>query len=175
MKYFILNKDNYDIINDDNASSLFQVRRLLENNIITAALCAYQDNHIVAVYLSDDPDYSDLETELDSIYVDIKEVTPPNDLNTLVPKNIDGTTFQHQVWEGIMKIPYGEKWSYKKLAEEIGNPNAIRAVATACGKNEVSILIPCHRVVPSTGSGSGKYRWGTKLKADILRYEDDTN
>lgn len=175
MKYFILNKDNYDIINDDNASSLIQVRRLFENNILTTALCAYQDNNIVAVYLTNDPGYSDLETELDSIYDEIEEITPPANLNTMTAKNIKGTKFQHQVWEGIKKIPYGEKWSYKKLAEEIGNPNAIRAVATACGKNEVSILIPCHRVVPSTGSGSGKYRWGTKLKADILRYEDDTN
>lgn len=174
MKFFILTKDNYNLINDDNKSSLIQVRKLLENSIITTVLCAYQSNYIVALYLSDDPDYSNLVTELDSIYDDIKEVTPPNDLNTLEPINIDGTTFQHQVWEGIMKIPYGEKWSYKRLAKEIGNPKAIRAVASACGKNEVSILIPCHRVVPSTGSGNGKYRWGSKLKSDIIKHEGVT-
>jgi O-6-methylguanine DNA methyltransferase len=172
MKYFILNKDNYEIINDDLTSSLIELRRLIDNNIVTSSLCAFEADKLVALYLSDEEDPSGLVTELEDKYGDIVEIDPPANINELVPENPSGTDFQYLVWEGISRIPYGETWSYKKLAEEIGKPAAIRAVASACGKNEVSILIPCHRVVPSGKSGNGKYRWGSKIKEAILQYEN---
>lgn len=87
-----------------------------------------------------------------------------------LPLDIQGTAFQQQVWQALRAIPYGETVSYQQLAKAIGKPNAVRAVASACGANKLAIVIPCHRVVRGDGSLSG-YRWGVSRKAQILRRE----
>ncbi|KKF67202.1 6-O-methylguanine DNA methyltransferase, partial [Vibrio parahaemolyticus] len=74
---------------------------------------------------------------------------------------------QH-VWPALRAIPYGETVSCQQLAKAIGKPNAVRAVASACGANKLAIVIPCHRVVRGDGSLSG-YPWGVSRKAQILR------
>ncbi|MEO6589726.1 MAG: bifunctional DNA-binding transcriptional regulator/O6-methylguanine-DNA methyltransferase Ada, partial [Pyrinomonadaceae bacterium] len=80
-----------------------------------------------------------------------------------LPLDLQATAFQMRVWETLRKIPYGETVSYQEIAEKLGNKNAVRAVASACAKNRVALVIPCHRVVRSNGDLSG-YRWGVKRK-----------
>lgn len=81
-----------------------------------------------------------------------------------------GTPFQHQVWQSVLKIPAGQVHTYKDIANDIGKPNATRAVGAAVGANPVSVLVPCHRVIPARG-GIGNYAWGAQMKADLLKSE----
>lgn len=83
---------------------------------------------------------------------------------------LKGTTFQVKVWEALMDIPKGATSTYAKVAEEVGSKNAVRAVGTACGKNPIGYLIPCHRVLTSTGKLGG-YHWGLKRKEFLLLKE----
>jgi AraC family transcriptional regulator of adaptative response/methylated-DNA-[protein]-cysteine methyltransferase len=89
-----------------------------------------------------------------------------------LPLDIRATAFQRQVWQVLQRIPYGETRTYSQVAEMIGRPTAVRAVAHACATNPVALLIPCHRVVRTDG-GLGGYRWGLTRKADLLRREAD--
>lgn len=84
--------------------------------------------------------------------------------------HLKGTPFQLKVWEALLKIPMGELSTYGKIAERIYNPNASRAVGTAIGSNPVAFLIPCHRVIQSSGTWGG-YRWGTTRKTAIIGWE----
>lgn len=84
-----------------------------------------------------------------------------------LPLDIQGTVFQQRVWQALSKIPLGKTASYADIAKQIGSPKAVRAVAGACAKNAIAILIPCHRVVRTDGSLSG-YRWGVERKAKLL-------
>ena len=84
--------------------------------------------------------------------------------------SVVGTPFQQRVWAGLAEIPYGESWSYAELAEHIGAPRAMRAVGLANGKNPVSIVVPCHRVVGSNGSLTG-YGGGLARKQLLLDLE----
>lgn len=87
-----------------------------------------------------------------------------------LPLDLRGTAFQLQVWQALREIPTGETVSYQELAKKLGKPNAVRAVASACGANKLAIVIPCHRVVRSDGALSG-YRWGMARKAQLLQRE----
>ncbi len=89
----------------------------------------------------------------------------------IVDLDIRGTAFQRRVWNALRSIPRGEVWSYARLAAEIGRPNAVRAVASACGNNRIAVAIPCHRVLGSDGKLRG-YRWGVDRKAKLLRREN---
>ena len=81
-----------------------------------------------------------------------------------------GTEFQHQVWNVLRHIPYGETRSYKHIAEIIGIPQGVRAVAGAIGANGITILIPCHRIIGSNNSLTG-YAGGLKAKKMLLEIE----
>ena len=81
-----------------------------------------------------------------------------------------GTAFQRRVWGALLTIPYGETRSYSEVAESIAAPAAVRAVAGACARNRVSLVIPCHRVVRGTGALGG-YRWGLARKERLLARE----
>lgn len=87
-----------------------------------------------------------------------------------LPLDIRGTAFQRRVWEALRAIPPGETRSYTQIAEAIGAPSAVRAVAGACAANALAVAIPCHRVVRSDGSLSG-YAWGVERKAALLARE----
>ncbi len=87
-----------------------------------------------------------------------------------LPLAVGGTPFQREVWAALATIPYGETWSYAKLAAEIGRPRAVRAVGLANGRNPVSIVMPCHRVVGSNGSLTG-YGGGLAAKEWLLAHE----
>ncbi|WP_368541802.1 bifunctional DNA-binding transcriptional regulator/O6-methylguanine-DNA methyltransferase Ada [Enterobacter soli] len=96
-----------------------------------------------------------------------------NGVPLALPLDIRGTAFQQQVWQALRAIPCGETASYQQVANAIGKPNAVRAVAGACAANKLAIIIPCHRVVRNDGALSG-YRWGTGRKSLLLRREAKT-
>ena len=87
-----------------------------------------------------------------------------------LPLDIQGTAFQSRVWRALRQIPLGETSSYSQVARRLGEPRAARAVASACARNHVALLIPCHRVVASDGDLAG-YRWGKARKRALLSRE----
>ncbi len=87
-----------------------------------------------------------------------------------LPIDVQATAFQRKVWQQIRSIPYGKTSSYSEVAEIIGKPRAIRAVANACATNHIALLIPCHRVVGKNGDLRG-YKWGLKRKQTLLTRE----
>jgi AraC family transcriptional regulator of adaptative response/methylated-DNA-[protein]-cysteine methyltransferase len=87
-----------------------------------------------------------------------------------LPMDIQGTAFQSRVWKALRQIPLGDTASYGDVAKRIGEPAATRAVASACAKNQIAVLIPCHRVIAADGRLAG-YRWGTERKRDLLKRE----
>ncbi|KAB2897665.1 MAG: bifunctional DNA-binding transcriptional regulator/O6-methylguanine-DNA methyltransferase Ada [Burkholderiaceae bacterium] len=91
-------------------------------------------------------------------------------LGLRLPLDIQGTAFQQRVWQALREIPVGETASYADIAQRIGQPRAVRAVAQACGANHLAVAIPCHRVVRSDGGLSG-YRWGVERKRALLLRE----
>ena len=89
----------------------------------------------------------------------------------LLPLDIRATAFQRVVWKALQAVPYGATASYAEIAQAIGKPDAVRAVAGACAKNRIAVAIPCHRVVHKDGSISG-YRWGVDRKKKLLQQEN---
>lgn len=87
-----------------------------------------------------------------------------------VPTDAQGTDFQKQVWKMLQTIPFGETWSYQDLAIAINNPKAVRAVGLANGKNPISIIVPCHRVIGKNGKLTG-YAGGIDRKEKLLVLE----
>ena len=85
-------------------------------------------------------------------------------------KAVRGTAFQQRVWQALRGIPAGKTASYAEVARRIGSPKAVRAVAQACGANNIAVAIPCHRVVKNDGVLSG-YRWGVERKRALLEKE----
>jgi methylated-DNA-[protein]-cysteine S-methyltransferase len=88
-----------------------------------------------------------------------------------VALDMRGTRFQRDVWEALLAIPFGETRSYGQLARQLGNPRATRAVGAANGRNPVSIIVPCHRVIGSSGKLTG-FAGGLDVKARLLNLED---
>ena len=87
-----------------------------------------------------------------------------------LPLDLRGTAFQMKVWDYLLKIPSGELRSYSEVADAIGHPKAVRAVASACAANRVGVLVPCHRVIRGDG-GLGGYRWGLERKRALIDAE----
>lgn len=111
----------------------------------------------------DDRPFGEVIDQLEAYFAsELKEFT--------LELHLHGTPFQRSVWEQLLRIPYGETRSYGDLAEALGNPGASRAVGLANGKNPVSIIVPCHRVVGSDGSLTG-YGGGLERKQRLLDFE----
>lgn len=87
-----------------------------------------------------------------------------------LPLDFEGTDFQQRVWQALLTIPFGETRSYKEIAEQIGNVKAVRAVGAANGKNPISIIAPCHRVVGTNGKLVG-FAGGLENKDILLKIE----
>lgn len=87
-----------------------------------------------------------------------------------LPLDFEGTDFQQKVWQALLSIPFGETRSYKQIAEQIGNPKAVRAVGAANGKNPISIIAPCHRVIGASGKLVG-FAGGLENKDILLKIE----
>lgn len=99
----------------------------------------------------------------------IKFIEMPNQPMTL-PLDMHGSEFQQKVWRALLTIPLGEEYSYSQIAEQLGKPRAYRAVANACARNPIAVLVPCHRVVHKSGDVSGYY-WGTETKQALQNRE----
>lgn len=111
----------------------------------------------------DDAPLAEVRRVLDAYFLgEINVILPPLDLR--------GTAFQQKVWQALQAIPAGETRSYGDIAREIGAPTAVRAVGAAVGRNPVSILVPCHRVVGSSGKLTG-YAGGLDRKTWLLAHE----
>jgi AraC family transcriptional regulator, regulatory protein of adaptative response / methylated-DNA-[protein]-cysteine methyltransferase len=87
-----------------------------------------------------------------------------------LPVDLHGTAFQARVWDALRRIPAGQTRTYTEVAASIGAPTAVRAVASACARNPVALVIPCHRVIRGDGTMGG-YRWGLAVKQDLLGRE----
>jgi AraC family transcriptional regulator of adaptative response/methylated-DNA-[protein]-cysteine methyltransferase len=99
-----------------------------------------------------------------------RAIAKATNVQTEVPVDIRGTAFQWRVWRALTRIPRGQTRSYSQLAQAIGRPSAVRAVARACATNPLALVVPCHRVVGSKGQLTG-YRWGVPVKKALLERE----
>ncbi len=108
------------------------------------------------------------DASLEAVVRYIDETNDDRSLN--LPLDIVGTAFQRRVWEALTEIPLGETSTYAELAENVGHPRAVRAVAAACAANPAAIAVPCHRAIRSDG-GLGGYRWGLARKRNLLERE----
>ena len=88
----------------------------------------------------------------------------------VLPLNATGTEFQKRVWAELLKIPYGETRTYKDIAKAAGNEKGSRAVGGACGKNPIMLIVPCHRVVGTSGALTG-FAGGIEVKEKLLQLE----
>jgi AraC family transcriptional regulator of adaptative response/methylated-DNA-[protein]-cysteine methyltransferase len=122
-----------------------------------------QDRFPKARLVGGDRDYEDLVARV----VGSVEA-PPFGLN--LPLDIRGTTFQQRVWQALQEIPAGTTVTYSDIANRIGAPKSVRAVANACASNTIAIAIPCHRVVRRDGASSG-YAWGVERKQLLIEIE----
>lgn len=147
-------------------------------------LVGQSEKGICAVLLGDEPEnlHSDLQqrfpkatfitgdNHFQKIVAQIIDVIEQPKLVLDLPLDIRGTLFQQRVWQALQQIPAGETRSYRDIAEAIGSPKAVRAVAGACAANAIAVIIPCHRVVRNDGNLSG-YRWGVERKQKLLQQE----
>jgi AraC family transcriptional regulator of adaptative response/methylated-DNA-[protein]-cysteine methyltransferase len=160
-----------------------RIRYALGQSSLGAVLAAASERGLCEIALGDDPaelarDFqrrfpeaelaSGSEAEAWLVKVLHFVETPASGLN--LPLDIRGTAFQQKVWQALRQIPAGAKVSYTDIAERIGAPKSVRAVAAAIAANTLAVAIPCHRVIRADGSLSG-YRWGVERKAELLRRE----
>jgi len=147
-------------------------------------LVAKTERGVCAILLGDDPDAlaRDLQDKFPKAYLiggdaEFEQLIarvvgfvefPARALD--LPLDIRGTAFQQRVWQALREIPAGSTATYTEIAQRIGLPKAIRAVARACAANTLAVAIPCHRVVRTDGSLSG-YRWGVDRKRALLDRE----
>jgi len=148
-------------------------------------LVAATDKGVSSIELGDDADFmlarfkarfAEAETLAEDGYLQalvkrvVELIDDPKDPGADLPLDVRGTAFQQKVWQALRTIPVGQTWTYGELAAAIGHPGAARAVGAACGANPVCVVVPCHRVVGSSGSLTG-YAWGTDRKRELLRRE----
>lgn len=112
------------------------------------------------------PEHASLQSWVSAITEYLAGEQPHLDL----PTDVRATAFQHRVWEELRRIPLGQTLTYSQVAERIGNPKAVRAVARACAVNPTALVVPCHRVIGTDKKLHG-YRWGLERKAKLLETE----
>lgn len=109
-------------------------------------------------------------SSLQAWVADIIEAVDSDRVRLDIPFDIQASAFQWKVWRELQKIPFGETRSYSEIANAIGSPKAVRAVASACANNRAAVIIPCHRVVRQNGDLGG-YRWGLERKQQLIEKE----
>ena len=127
------------------------------------------ENELVSVLFVDEKQLS-LENEVINHY--LNEITAyfKGDLKHFSIPPMNGTAFQSEVWNELIRIPYGDRISYSEIAHRIQKQKAVRAVGTAIGKNKLALIVPCHRVVGKNGALSG-FAWGSWRKEWLLEHE----
>ncbi len=160
------------------------IRFALGDCALGAILVARSQLGLCAILLGDEPDQllRDLQdqfpkaelvggnAEFEHLVAQVVGFIEAPHLGLNLPLDVRGTAFQQRVWQALGSIPPGSTASYADIAERIGAPKAVRAVAQACGANALAVAIPCHRVVRRDGDISG-YRWGVARKRELLRRE----
>jgi AraC family transcriptional regulator of adaptative response/methylated-DNA-[protein]-cysteine methyltransferase len=147
-------------------------------------LVAQSEKGVCAILLGDDPDQlaRDLQdrfpranligadAEFEKLVAKIVGFVEAPAMGLDLPLDVRGTAFQQRVWQALRKIPVGSTASYSDIAQRIGAPKSVRAVAQACAANAIALAIPCHRVIRHDGAVSG-YRWGVERKRALLERE----
>ncbi len=110
------------------------------------------------------------KVKLERYVIEVNEYLQGERTHFTIETDLQGTPFQLAVWDASTYIPYGETRTYGEIAEQLNNPNAVRAVGAAIGKNPVLFAIPCHRIIAKSGSLSG-FRAGINVKKDLLALE----
>ncbi len=130
-----------------------------------------EDGCLVSLQFCDEAVDSDVhDKEIDIVVKQIDEYARGERKEFDVQYEMKGTPFQKEVWNELCAIPYGETMSYSEIAEAIGRPKAVRAVASAIAKNQILIVVPCHRVIAKGGRLAG-YRGGIGNKEKLLNLE----
>lgn len=161
-----------------------QIRFAIGECSLGSIMVAQSERGICAILMGDDPD--ELARDLQNRFPHAQLVGGDSEFEQLVakvvgfveapaigldlPLDIRGTAFQQRVWQALREIPIGKTASYLEIANQIGSPKSVRAVAGACAANALAVAIPCHRVVRSDGGLSG-YRWGVERKRTLLDQE----
>ncbi|MCK0106320.1 methylated-DNA--[protein]-cysteine S-methyltransferase [Marinobacter sp. S0848L] len=156
----------------------------ISNSTIGWVLAVWDERGLYTVELSDHETklmallkarFSSLQTtpvngESSELFGSIIQALENPEIRFDYPLVLEGTGFQKQIWQALQAIPPGQTITYSELASQLNKPNAVRAVANACGANRLAIIVPCHRVVRSDG-GLGGYRWGIERKQALLNRE----
>ena len=160
------------------------IRFAVSECLLGSILVAATERGVCAILLGDDPD--GLVRELQDSFPKAQLLDGDKDFKHVVakvvgfvespalgldlPLDVRGTAFRQRVWHALRAIPPGSTASYAEIAQRIGLPKAVRAVAQACAANTLAVAIPCHRVVRNDGTLSG-YRWGVERKRALLNRE----
>ena len=165
-----------------------EIRFAVGQTSLGAILVASSKKGVASILLGDDPD--ELVRNLQDRFPKAHLIGADRDYEALVarvvgfvetpgiglnlPLDVRGTAFQQRVWQALQEIPVGKTVSYAEIAQRIGSPKAVRAVAGACAANNLAVAVPCHRVVRTDGSLSG-YAWGVERKRVLLAREASRN
>lgn len=161
-----------------------QIRFAVGECSLGSILVARSAKGVCAILLGDDPDllarelqdrfpraeFIGADAEFEKLVAKIVGFVEAPALGLDLPLDVRGTAFQQRVWQALRKIPAGSTVSYSTIAQRIGAPKSVRAVAQACAANSIALAIPCHRVVRHDGGLSG-YRWGVERKRVLLDRE----
>ena len=161
-----------------------EIRFAVGLSSLGAILVASTAKGLAAILLGDDPNAlaQDLQDrfpkarlvggdkEYEKLVARVVGLVEAPNLGTALPLDIRGTAFQQRVWQALRCIPAGRTVSYGEIAERIGSPKSVRAVARACAANKIAVAIPCHRVVRNDGALSG-YAWGVERKRTLIARE----
>ena len=150
-------------------------------SVIGNLLVAYTEHAIRMIDISDDVDF--LKDRIRSEFPGSEKVEISGNLelkkgieafifgeDVKFNLKVDGTPFELEVWSALLDVPYGQTVSYSEIAKRIGKPRAVRAVANACAKNPIPLIIPCHRIIRKSG-GLGGYGPGIEKKIALLEIE----
>ncbi len=160
------------------------IRFALGECSLGSILVAASEKGVCCITLGDDPEFllADLQNrfrhaefiggdgDFENLVAKVVGLVEAPRLGLDLPLDVRGTAFQQRVWQALREIPAGSTASYAGIAEKIGSPKSVRAVAGACAANSIAIAIPCHRVVRHDGNLSG-YRWGVERKRALLDRE----
>ncbi|SAI66141.1 O6-methylguanine-DNA methyltransferase [Bordetella ansorpii] len=162
-----------------------EIRFAVAQSSLGAIVVAQSARGVCAILLGDDPDALVRElqdqfpkasliggdADFEQVVAQVVGLVEAPALGLNLPLDVRGTAFQERVWQALREIPPGRTATYAEIAQRIGQPTAVRAVARACAGNRIAVAIPCHRVVRSDGGLSG-YRWGVERKRELLEREE---
>lgn len=161
-----------------------QIGYTVQNTSLGKVLIAATERGLSAVYLGENEKFLVEELHKEYSKAEIVRATGGNEIwlreilgrvegnapSVDLPLDVQATAFQRRVWQELQRIPRGTTRTYTQVAQSLGKPRSVRAVARACATNPVSIVVPCHRVIRRDGTLAG-YRWGLSRKEKLLERE----